>query len=78
MINILITWLVYVGVRESRNITNIMVVIKLSIIVLIILVGIFYLDIDNWTPINDDGVRSFMPEGFKGVMAGVAAVFLLI
>ena len=75
MINILITWLVYVGVRESRNITNIMVVIKLSIIVLIILIGIFYLDIDNWTPINDDGVRSFMPEGFKGVMAGVAAVF---
>ena len=75
MINILITWLVYVGVRESRNITNIMVVIKLSIIVLIILVGIFYLDIDNWTPINDAGVKSFMPEGFKGVMAGVAAVF---
>lgn len=75
MINILITWLVYVGVKESRNISNFMVIVKLSIIVLVIAVGIFYIDIDNWTPINDEGVRSFMPNGFAGVMSGVAAVF---
>lgn len=75
LINFLITWLVYVGVKESRNISNLMVIIKLSIIVLVIVVGIFYLDIDNWTPINDKGVESFFPNGFKGVMAGVAAVF---
>ncbi|MDQ3049014.1 MAG: amino acid permease [Bacteroidota bacterium] len=67
MINILITWLVYVGTKESRNISNAMVVIKLIIIVLIILVGCFYIDIDNWSP--------FMPNGFNGVMAGVSAVF---
>lgn len=75
LINFLITWLVYVGVKESRNISNVMVMIKLSIIVLVIIVGIFYLDIDNWTPINDEGKHSFMPNGFNGVMSGVAAVF---
>ncbi len=75
LINILITWLVYVGVKESRNISNLMVIIKLAIIVLVIAVGIYYIDIDNWTPINDEGVRSFMPNGFTGVMSGVAAVF---
>lgn len=75
LINILITWLVYVGVKESRNISNLMVIIKLAIIVLVIAVGIYYIDIDNWTPINDEGVRSFMPNGFAGVMSGVAAVF---
>lgn len=67
VINILITYLVYRGTKESRNISNVMVMIKLVIIVLVIVVGAFYVDIDNWTP--------FMPNGFKGVMGGVSAVF---
>lgn len=67
MINIILTILVFVGTRESRNISNVMVIIKLSIIALIIGVGLFHVDIDNWTP--------FMPHGFNGVMAGVSAVF---
>ncbi len=67
MINIFVTWLVYVGTKESRNASNIMVMIKLAIIVLVIIVGAFYIDIDNWSP--------FMPNGFTGVMGGVAAVF---
>jgi amino acid transporter len=66
-INILITYLVYVGTKESKNFSNLMVIIKLAIIVLVIAVGIFYIDLDNWTP--------FLPNGFGGVMAGVSAVF---
>lgn len=67
VINILITYLVYRGTKESRNFSNSMVVIKLLIIALVIAVGVFYVDIENWTP--------FMPNGFGGVMAGVSAVF---
>lgn len=67
VINILITYLVYKGTKESKNFSNAMVYIKLAIIVLVIIVGAFYIDIDNWTP--------FMPNGFGGVMAGVSAVF---
>lgn len=66
-VNVFITWLVYIGTKESRNISNIMVIIKLVIIVLVIIVGCFYIDINNWTP--------FMPNGFGGVMSGVSAVF---
>ena len=66
-INILVTWLVYVGTKESRNASNIMVIIKLAIIALVIIVGVMYVDIDNWTP--------FMPNQFSGVMAGVSGVF---
>jgi amino acid transporter len=32
LINFLITWLVYVGVKESRNISNLMVFIKLAVV----------------------------------------------
>jgi basic amino acid/polyamine antiporter, APA family len=67
IINALITYLVYRGTKESKNFSNAMVYIKLAIIALVIFVGAFYIDIDNWTP--------FMPNGFSGVMGGVSAVF---
>ncbi|MCL9810059.1 amino acid permease [Flavobacterium luminosum] len=66
-INVLITYLIYRGTKESKNLSNAMVYVKLAIILLVIIVGAFYIDIDNWTP--------FMPNGFGGVMAGVSAVF---
>lgn len=66
-INAIITLLVFRGIKESRNASNIMVYIKLLVVILIIAVGSFYIDFDNYTP--------FMPNGFEGVMAGVSGVF---
>ncbi|MBP9084256.1 MAG: amino acid permease [Bacteroidia bacterium] len=67
VINILITWLVYRGIKETRNASNLMVAIKVSVVIMVIALGISYVDTDNWTP--------FMPEGLGGVLAGVSAVF---
>lgn len=64
---ILITWLVYRGMKESRNASNAMVIIKLAIILLVIAVGIFYVDVENWNP--------FAPNGIGGILKGVSAVF---
>jgi len=64
---IIITALVYRGMKESRNASNLMVVIKLCIILLVIAVGIFYVDTANWDP--------FAPNGVSGVLKGVSAVF---
>jgi amino acid transporter len=79
VINLLITYLVYRGIKESRNFSNVMVILKLCIVVLVILVGgslLFSHGLTfNWTPANDEGVRSFMPNGFSGVMSAVAGVF---
>ncbi len=79
IINILITYLVYRGVKESKNFSNLMVVLKLSVVFLIIFVG-GYLVLHNnlthnWFPEVSPGVHSFMPKGFSGVMAAVAGVF---
>lgn len=67
LINILITWLVYRGIRETRNASNVMVAIKLSVVFLVIVAGAFYVDTENWSP--------FLPEGLTGVLAGVSGVF---
>ena len=76
VINGLITWLVYRGVRESKNFNNVLVLMKLAVIILIILVGIAYVNVDNWMPTNPTTqVASFMPNGFAGVMSAVSGVF---
>jgi basic amino acid/polyamine antiporter, APA family len=64
---ILITALVYRGIKESRNASNAMVIIKLAVILLVIGVGVFYIDVSNWNP--------FAPKGIGGVLKGVSAVF---
>ena len=79
VINMLITYLVYRGIKESRNFSNVMVVLKMAVVLLVILVGGYLVFSNglthNWVPPNDEGVHSFMPNGFSGVMAAVAGVF---
>ncbi len=62
-----ITWLVYRGMKESRNASNAMVVVKLAVILLVLAVGVFYVDTANWNP--------FAPNGVSGILKGVSAVF---
>jgi amino acid transporter len=79
IINLLITYLVFRGVKESKNFSNIMVMLKLVVVLLVILVGGYFVFsgglTGNWLPANDAGVKSFMPNGFSGVMAAVSGVF---
>ncbi|MGZ5283501.1 MAG: amino acid permease, partial [Bacteroidia bacterium] len=62
-----ITYLVYIGIKKSRNVSNILVVLKLLVIVMVIVVGFFYINPANWNP--------FAPNGISGILKGVAAVF---
>jgi APA family basic amino acid/polyamine antiporter len=67
VIVVLITALAYIGMKESKKSANAMVIFKLLVIAFIIVMGCFYVNTDNWNP--------FMPNGFKGVLQGVSAVF---
>lgn len=64
---VLITMLAYIGIRESKKSANLMVGLKLVVLAVIVLIGLFYIDADNWSP--------FLPNGFGGVLKGVSAVF---
>jgi amino acid transporter len=67
MINILATWVVYIGIRESKNVANAMVLLKILIVFLVIAVGAFYIQPKNLTP--------FAPNGLSGVLKGISGVF---
>lgn len=76
VINALITWLCYVGVKESKNFNNVLVLLKLAVIVLVILIGFQYINTANWTPVSpESGKPTFLPNGFSGVMSAVSGVF---
>jgi basic amino acid/polyamine antiporter, APA family len=67
IIVLLISILVYIGIKESKKSANFMVVFKIVILLFVVGLGIFYINTDNWTP--------FMPNGFTGILKGVSAVF---
>ncbi|MBK7959318.1 MAG: amino acid permease [Bacteroidetes bacterium] len=75
LINVLITILVFRGIKESKIFSNIMVVLKLLVVLLVIAVGAFYIFPANWFPLDASGTPSFMPNGFGGVMSAVSGVF---
>lgn len=62
-----VTALVYIGIRESKTASNLMVMLKLAVILLVIVLGAFYVNKSNWSP--------FAPNGVSGVLKGVSAVF---
>jgi len=67
LITLVITTLVFIGIRESKFASNIMTVLKIAIILLVICLGAFYVNPANWSP--------FAPNGITGVLKGVSAVF---
>ncbi|PUZ23302.1 amino acid transporter [Chitinophaga parva] len=64
---VIVTYLAYVGISESKKTANYMVALKIAVILLVIIAGAFYVNTANWHP--------FMPNGFGGVLKGVSAVF---
>lgn len=62
-----ITWLVYVGIYESKVASNIVVLLKIIVLIVVIGVGAFYVNPVNWNP--------FAPNGLGGILKGISGVF---
>ncbi len=82
LITWLVTWVLVKGIKEATNTNNLIVILKLSAILFVIIVGVFFINVDNWHP--------FIPEpelvkhadgsmkeayGIKGILSGAAAIF---
>lgn len=67
VVTVIITSIIYIGIKESKRTTNAMVILKLAVILLVIVGGAFFIKPENWHP--------FMPNGVGGILSGTAAVF---
>lgn len=67
LITVLTTMVVYVGIKESKRASNIMVLLKIGVLLLVIAVGSLFIAPENWIP--------FAPNGLTGILKGVSGVF---
>jgi len=67
LIALAVTSLLAIGIKESKRVNNIMVVIKVSVVLLFIALGVWHVNPVNWHPL--------LPYGMNGVFHGAAIVF---
>jgi APA family basic amino acid/polyamine antiporter len=71
VIALVITAILVKGIKESASFNATIVVIKMSVVLFVIAVGIPYLNPSNW----GTDWSSFAPMGFSGIGAGAAYIF---
>jgi APA family basic amino acid/polyamine antiporter len=69
------TWVLYVGVRESARANAFMVILKVTVIAIVIIAGLGFIDTANWHPYVPANTGEFGRFGWSGVMKGAAIMF---
>ena len=67
---LLIAWLLTLGIRVAANFETIVVAIKVAVVLIVIGVGVFFVNTDNFDP--------FAPFGASGAITGAATVFFAV
>jgi len=80
-ISLLLTYILYIGIKESANFNNLMVIIKVGVLLALIGYGINYfighraIVMANWTPFIPPNSGDFGDFGWSGVFRGAGAIF---
>ncbi len=67
LIVLVVSAILYIGVQESARINSMIVSIKLLAVLMVVVVGMFFVRPVNWSP--------FLPLGWGGVLRGAAYIF---
>jgi APA family basic amino acid/polyamine antiporter len=78
----LVTYILIKGIEESAKTNNIIVIMKVTAVVFVIVVGVFYINADNWKPFipeptvipGEDG-KPHEAYGWMGILSGASAIF---
>ncbi len=67
--------LISIGIRAAAHFNNVMVVIKLCTVVLFIILGIPYINTENWIPFIPENTGVFGQFGLSGILRASGLVF---
>jgi APA family basic amino acid/polyamine antiporter len=76
-----LTMILAIGIRESARVNNVIVVIKLTVILMFILAGAWFVfgnpDVarDNWTPFIPPNQGAFGEYGWSGILRAAGVIF---
>ena len=69
-----VTALLVIGVSESANVNNVIVMIKVGVLLAFIAMGIFYVNADNWVPFIPANEGEFK-YGLPGIFRAASVIF---
>jgi APA family basic amino acid/polyamine antiporter len=64
-----------IGIKESANVNNLIVVLKVAIVLLIVGVGLSYIRPGNWHPFVPPNTGEWGTYGISGILRGAGLVF---
>jgi APA family basic amino acid/polyamine antiporter len=71
----LLTIILVVGVKESAKFNNIIVIIKVSVIIIFLVAGVWFISTANWHPFIPANTGKFGSFGISGILRGAAVIF---
>jgi len=70
-----LTLLLVIGIKESANFNNLMVIVKVAIILIFIVAGFFFINKVNWHPFIPENRGSFGKFGLTGILRAASVIF---
>jgi len=70
-----LTLLLVIGIRESANFNNIMVIVKVAVILLFIAIGVAFVHAGNWHPFIPKNTGVWGQFGWSGILRGAGVIF---
>ena len=71
----ILTIILVVGVKESARFNNIIVFIKVTVILIFLVAGVWFISTANWHPFIPANTGKFGSFGISGILRGAAVIF---
>ncbi|WP_429971489.1 amino acid permease [Fructilactobacillus sp. Tb1] len=75
LIVIIITWVISLGINETKRLNSIMVIIKLAVIILFIIFTVWFVKVGNWKPFSPFDWYSSHNGSAAGIIPAASIVF---
>ncbi len=75
VIVLVITWIISIGITQTKRVNDTMVIVKLFVIILFIVFTVWYIKPHNWQPFSPYGWYSFHGGTAAGIIPAASIVF---
>jgi len=75
LINLVLTGVLVVGIKESANFNNLVVALKCTVLILFVLFGFSHINPENLTPFIPANSGEFGQFGISGILRGAGVIF---
>ena len=75
LIVLIITWIISIGITQTKEVNNVMVIIKIGVVLLFIICTVWFVKTSNWHPFNPYGWYSYHGGTATGIIPAASIVF---